>query len=156
MTEPTETETKPYSESDEHIPNSTDITGQLDTTGLGGPSKLHQVAPIVAETARRDAVEASETLKNGGLHSSGVQAVILPGDNNELIVDQDKRAAAEQLIHDRADEARKTGAQSPSEIQTDRFAAGAAPAGGDPVHPPEKTPTTKPTASGRRGSESGS
>ncbi len=130
--------TEPYSESDTHIPRSTDITAQLETTGLGGPHRVQDVAPIVGETARRDAVEASESLRGDGRHASGVQNVILPGDNNELLVDQDRRAAAVQQIHDRADTLRDEGAQSPAEIQRERFAAGAAPAGGDPTSPPER------------------
>ncbi len=129
--------TEPYRESEDHVPSSTDITDQLDTTGLGGPSKLHQVAPIVTETARRDAVEASDTLKAGGLHSSGVPTVLLHGDNNELIVDPDRRAADEQAIHDRADALREGGAKAPATIHKERFEAGAAPAGGDPVRPVE-------------------
>lgn len=130
--------TEPYREdNDAHVPRSTDITDQLDTTGLGGPSQLKDVAPIVSETARRDAVEASAALRGDGRHSSGVQNVILPGDNNELLVDQDRREAAVRQIHDRADELREEGAQSPAEIQAERFAAGAAPAGGDPTKPPD-------------------
>jgi hypothetical protein len=140
--------TQPYSESDTHIPRSTDITDQLDTTGLGGPSRVKDIAPIVGETARRDAVEASESLKGDGRHASGVQNVILPGDNNELLVDKDRREAAVQQIHDRADALREEGAQSPAEIQRERFAAGAAPAGGDPTGPQEEKGEK---GSGRRG-----
>jgi hypothetical protein len=139
MTEP---ENQPYRESEDFVPRSTDITDQLDTTGLGGPSRLRDVAPIVGENARQTFVEASQTLKDGGLHASGVQTVILPGDSGELLVDQERRAAAEQQIHDKADELRADGAQTPAEIQAARFAAGAAPAGGDPITPVVTDPTT--------------
>jgi hypothetical protein len=145
MTDPEPYE--PYRESDTHVPRSTDITDQLDTTGLGGPSRLQDIAPIVEEDRRRTAVEASEALRGDGRHSSGVQSVILPGDNNELIVDKDRRESAVQQIHDRADEAREAGAQTPAEIQADRFAAGAAPAGGDPTRPVEGAEVRR---SGRR------
>lgn len=37
----------PYKESDTHVPSPTDMTGTLNTTGVGGPQNLAAVAPAV-------------------------------------------------------------------------------------------------------------
>ncbi len=134
-------DTEPYSEDNSaHVPRSTDITDQLDTTGLGGPSRLVDVAPIVGEDKRRTAVEAAESLTSPGepLHSSGVTNVILPGDNNELIVDQERRQAAKDQIIERGEKLREEGVQTPAEIKQERFEAGAAPAGAARRRCPQK------------------
>lgn len=125
-----ETTYEPYRESDDHVPSSTDISDQLDTTATGGPNQLNDVVPIFQRTAAQNLVEASEALKSDDPLASA--NVILPDD-------KDDRAAAIERLHAKADEHREAGVVTASEQQELSLAAGAGPAGGDPIGAPAAT-----------------
>jgi hypothetical protein len=116
----------PYRESEDHVPDPTHVVDVLDTTGLGGNSRMQDVTPIFSETARRDLVEAADVLESGDPLRQG--NVILP----DPIYPELRREARQSLL-DRAAEHREGDYVSPAETQARNFERGAAPAGGDRI-----------------------
>jgi len=68
-----------YKESDDHVPNPTDMTGVVDTTGTGGPQDANDVTAIFAEARKADLETAQRALdpKDDDVPSS---LVVMPDD----------------------------------------------------------------------------
>lgn len=132
-----------YRESDDHVPSPTDMVEQIDTTGLGGPNSPRQVSDVFAVAADREAVEASQALRDGDQ-----SRVILPDDPAE-------REAAEAALHKRADDLRRDGVSTSTEVQEDALRRGAGPAGGTP-QPADPDDEVQATARRRRSGSRGS